>query len=460
MDADMEIGAMDMLSMDMDMTLAAMDMLGVDTDIALTTMDMPRMDADMEIGAMDMLIVEELQKRPQLTPRGSNSSRDMVSALERRVSELEQNRSAHHEKQAQTRQNTGGKTVFPYLDIERKVKGTLGKISDLEIRVGRLEEARSKMGDAGTPQVKGTRRHRVTNKQEIGNTRPGKVGLRGEAKGTPTRVSKIETRMDRREPHETRTGKAERRHGVMHFGQLSRDTVPFRSVSSSSDASDNDGGVRELYLSGSSRTVLCPLLGLDVQEHRNSKAEHNSLLRHKMSLDKPKKMCATTGVPYTDSPQYWEVQAAVKLLDVLKPGHSIFEITLSQQTKEAHRTLDHQDAVRMSLSYCKDHERVCVMTTTGRDVYVKHDTDLIKNIKDVHTWIRFEIGILVDRKKKSAAFLNLRQNAIFAVVKDPRRYSASQLLRDSQSCVHVGRLHIDWSVRSDETQESDKRQGE
>ncbi|XP_067670443.1 uncharacterized protein [Haliotis asinina] len=262
-------------------------------------------------------IVEDLQKHPQLTPRGSKKSRDIVTELERRVSELEQNRSAQHEKraQAQPRQRPGGKTVFPYL--------------------------------------------------------------------------------------------------------LSRDTAAFRSASSSSsDASDNDGGVREIYLSGSSRPVLCPLLDLNEQEHRNRKGEHKSLLRHKMSLDKPKKMCATSDIPYTDSPQYWEVQAAVKLLDVLKPGHTIFEITLSQRTKEAHKTLNQQEAVRLSLSYCKDHERVCVMTTTGRDVYVKHDTDLIKNIKDVHTWIRFEIGVLVDRKRKSAVFLNLRQNASFAVVKD------------------------------------------
>ncbi|XP_067670444.1 uncharacterized protein [Haliotis asinina] len=240
-------------------------------------------------------IVEDLQKHPQLTPRGSKKSRDIVTELERRVSELEQNRSAQHEKraQAQPRQRPGGKTVFPYL--------------------------------------------------------------------------------------------------------LSRDTAAFRSASSSSSG---------------------PLLDLNEQEHRNRKGEHKSLLRHKMSLDKPKKMCATSDIPYTDSPQYWEVQAAVKLLDVLKPGHTIFEITLSQRTKEAHKTLNQQEAVRLSLSYCKDHERVCVMTTTGRDVYVKHDTDLIKNIKDVHTWIRFEIGVLVDRKRKSAVFLNLRQNASFAVVKD------------------------------------------
>ncbi|XP_071084728.1 uncharacterized protein [Haliotis cracherodii] len=362
-------------------------------------------------------MVEVLQNRPQETPGSSYSARDMVRELEGRVDELERNRSAQEEKQtqAQTQQ----------VDLERQIKGTLGKVSDLEMRVRRLEAARPKIRNVRTAEMKSIQRPRVKNKQEIGHTGPDKVDIGREVKGASTRASKIATRVDRLGPHEGRRDKDEKRHGMMHFGQgsgthkvLSRDTVLFRSLNNNNDASGHGGGVREISLTGISRSVLCPLLGLEIKEHRSSRGELNSLHRHKIPLDKPKKMCATTAVPNNDDPQYWEVQAAVKLLDLLKPGNTIFETTFSQQVNEEYRTLDHQNIVRLSLSYCTDHERICIMVTKGRDIYVKHTTDFVKNIKDVHTWTNFGIGILVDRKGKRVVFLNLRQNVVFAVVKD------------------------------------------
>lgn len=60
-------------------------------------------------------------------------------------------------------------------DLERQIKGTLGKVSDLEIRVRRLEAARPKIMNVRTAEMKSIQRPRVRNKQEIGHTGPDKV---------------------------------------------------------------------------------------------------------------------------------------------------------------------------------------------------------------------------------------------------------------------------------------------